>query len=309
MSRSRQAAASFRIWRQISPGLIGGAVILSLIGILWQQKTSQFVQAVHQLQQNEAKDSEAIIQSLQSDLVDGDHSSTNSDSANQPSTTAQISAPTNSATKVAVVKSPAVQPASSTTNIPAVPNCQQVAHILPQPIDLTSRPDGLTHIVDLPLYFRVYGRQPKEIQQQIWRCSPPTGHRQLHAISQSQIDISYGQWQIPLSKTCRLTNVKVGLRTLMTLPTWQADQFTPEHTRQAMNRFLNGIIIHEQGHGQIDRQYAEQLLTRLRNLQAPCVSLLSEVQLITNQLQAELRAAQQAYELQTNYGAKQGAWL
>ena len=193
--------------------------------------------------------------------------------------------------------------------VPAVPNCTRVAHVLPQPIDLINRPDGLTHIIEPTLYFQVYGRDTRTIQQQIWRCSPDIGHRQLHAISQSRIDLSYGQFQLPLSDTCKLTNVKVGLRTLMTLPTWQADEWTPTATKQAMNRFLSGILVHERGHGQIDRQYAEKLLHRLQAIQAPCASLLSEVQMVANQVQAELRSAQQAYELKTNYGANQGAWL
>lgn len=302
MLRSRQVTASFRIWRQLLPGLIGGIAILGLCGIIWQQKTSQFVQAIQQLKQAETSD----FRSQSTESVD--HNAPTLKSAHNSSQSLDT-AKTNTQIISTINTTPGKSPTTKPVAIPAVPSCQQVAHVLPQSIDLTNYPDGLTHIVEPPLYFQVYGRQPKEIQQQIWRCSPPTGHRQLHAISQSQIDINYGQWQIPLSKTCRLTNVKVGLRTLMTLPTWQADQFTPEHTRQAMNRFLNGIIIHEQGHGQIDRQHAEKLLANLQNLQAPCDSLVSEVQIITSQFQTELRAAQQSYELQTNYGAKQGAWL
>lgn len=274
--------------------MIGGSlvVIAGLFGVLWQQKTSQLVQAISELP--------AQTQPLARQTTETATPTTPDQTTPQPATAVATIQP-------AQPQQP--QTASVVKPAPAVPSCTRVAHVLPQPIDLINRPDGLTHIIEPTLYFRVYGRDSRTIQQQIWRCSPDIGHRQLHAISQSRIDLSYGQFQLPLSDTCKLTNVKVGLRTLMTLPTWQADEWTPTATKQAMNRFLSGILVHERGHGQIDRQYAEKLLHRLQAIQAPCASLLSEVQMVANQVQAELRSAQQAYELKTNYGANQGAWL
>jgi len=278
--------------------MIGGSlvVIAGLFGVLWQQKTSQLVQAISELP--------AKTQPLTRQTTETATPTATTQTASQPTTAVATAQP---APVPAQPKQP--QTASVVKPAPAVPSCTRVAHVLPQPIDLINRPDGLTHIIEPTLYFRVYGRDSRTIQQQIWRCSPDIGHRQLHAISQSRIDLSYGQFQLPLSDTCKLTNVKVGLRTLMTLPTWQADEWTPTTTKQAMNRFLSGILVHERGHGQIDRQYAEKLLHRLQAIQAPCASLISEVQMVANQVQAELRSAQQAYELKTNYGANQGAWL
>jgi len=274
--------------------MIGGSlvVIAGLFGVLWQQKTSQLVQAISELP--------AQTQPLARQTTETTTPTVPTQTTSQPATAVATTQPTQP-------KQP--HTASVVKPAPAVPSCTRVAHVLPQPIDLINRPDGLTHIIEPTLYFRVYGRDSRTIQQQIWRCSPDIGHRQLHAISQSRIDLSYGQFQLPLSDTCKLTNVKVGLRTLMTLPTWQADEWTPTATKQAMNRFLSGILVHERGHGQIDRQYAEKLLHRLQAIQAPCASLISEVQMVANQVQAELRSAQQAYELKTNYGANQGAWL
>ncbi len=274
--------------------MIGGSlmVIAGLFGVLWQQKTSQLVQAISELP--------AQTQLLARQTTETAIPTAPAQTTSQPATAVATAQPTQP-------KQP--QTASVVKPAPAVPSCTRVAHVLPQPIDLINRPDGLTHIIEPTLYFRVYGRDSRTIQQQIWRCSPDIGHRQLHAISQSRIDLSYGQFQLPLSDTCKLTNVKVGLRTLMTLPTWQADEWTPTATKQAMNRFLSGILVHERGHGQIDRQYAEKLFHRLQAIQAPCASLISEVQMVANQVQAELRSAQQAYELKTNYGANQGAWL
>lgn len=278
--------------------IIGGSlvVIAGLFGVLWQQKTSQLVQAISELP--------AQTQPLTRQTTETATPTATTQTASQPTTAVATAQP---APVPAQPKQP--QTTSVVKPAPAVPSCTRVAHVLPQPIDLINRPDGLTHIIEPTLYFRVYGRDARTIQQQIWRCSPDIGHRQLHAISQSRIDLSYGQFQLPLSDTCKLTNVKVGLRTLMTLPTWQADEWTPTATKQAMNRFLSGILVHERGHGQIDRQYAEKLLHRLQAIQAPCASLISEVQMVANQVQAELRSAQHAYELKTNYGANQGAWL
>ena len=278
--------------------IIGGSlvVIAGLFGVLWQQKTSQLVQAISELP--------AQTQPLTRQTTETATPTATTQTASQPTTAVATAQP---APVPAQPKQP--QTTSVVKPAPAVPSCTRVAHVLPQPIDLINRPDGLTHIIEPTLYFRVYGRDSRTIQQQIWRCSPDIGHRQLHAISQSRIDLSYGQFQLPLSDTCKLTNVKVGLRTLMTLPTWQADEWTPTATKQAMNRFLSGILVHERGHGQIDRQYAEKLLHRLQAIQAPCASLISEVQMVANQVQAELRSAQHAYELKTNYGANQGAWL
>ena len=296
MFKSRFTSARFQMSKNFL--MIGGSlvVIAGLFGVLWQQKTSQLVQAISELP--------AKTQPLTRQTTETATPTATTQTASQPTTAVATAQP---APVPAQPKQP--QTASVVKPAPAVPSCTRVAHVLPQPIDLINRPDGLTHIIEPTLYFRVYGRDSRTIQQQIWRCSPDIGHRQLHAISQSRIDLSYGQFQLPLSDTCKLTNVKVGLRTLMTLPTWQADEWTPTTTKQAMNRFLSGILVHERGHGQIDRQYAEKLLHRLQAIQAPCASLISEVQMVANQVQAELRSAQQAYELKTNYGANQGAWL
>lgn len=304
MLKRRLSSAQLRLSQNLA--IISGSILIvfGLLGVLWQQKTNQLVQASDDSLVSQQASAPANIKQTNTAPQAPVAAHTNTpDQAN----TAQSQAPLKQSTSSRATHQ-ATQ-ATTTQQPPAVPNCQQVAHILPQQIDLLNRPDGLTHIIEPPIYFRVYGREPKAIQQQIWRCSPPTGHRHLHAISQSRLDISYRQLQIPLSDTCKLANVKVGLRTITTLPTWQADQWTPATTRQAMERFLSGITTHEAGHAQIDLQYAEYLLSRLRQVNTPCASLISEVQLIANQVQAELRAAQQNYELKTNYGAKQGAWL
>lgn len=302
MLKSRLLSARLRLSQNLA--IIGGSllVMISLLGVLWQQKADQLVQASDDLLVSQP--AAAPTNANQAKTKPQTPVATQASTPSPAPTQAQPPQP-----PIQRSTNPRPAPTATVQQPPAVASCQQVAHILPQPIDLLNRPDGLTHILEPPIYFRVYGREPKAIQQQIWRCSPPTGHRQLHAISQSRLDISYGQWQVPLSDTCKLTNVKVGLRTLTTLPTWQADQWTPVTTRQAMERFLSGIAVHEAGHAQIDLQYAQHLLSRLRQVSAPCASLISEVQLITNQVQAELRAAQQNYELKTNYGANQGAWL
>lgn len=296
MLKSRQQSANFRLYYNLAIIIVGLIVIVSLLGLIWQQKTSQFVQAIAELKHSKR------------DISITNSSQQTSKPLDKPNTVVnklKVDATSTITDKAVIVR----QASSNKQKMSAVPDCQKISHFLPQPINLIDRPDGLTHIIDKPILFQVFGRDPNTIKQQIWRCSPNIGKSYVYAISQSRIDISFGQLNSPLSGTCKLTNVKVGLRTVVTLPSWQADELTPSTTKQIMTRFLNGVATHESGHNQIDRQYAEKLLQQLRNLSAPCNTLISEVQLTFQQIQNKLQTAQHAYELKTNYGANQGAWL
>ncbi len=210
---------------------------------------------------------------------------------------------------VLAVKSAPAQPARPVVRVPAVPYCQNVNYLLPGSIDLSSRPAGLTHIKDPINYFRVYGRDTRTIQSQIWQCgvSRAIGKSHIYAISQSRMAFSYRVAQA--ESQCKLTAVKVGLRTKMTMPTWTADAYTPQTTKNSMSRFMAGLSVHENGHGQIDLQYANQILAALNSLKTDCGSINNQARSIIANLQQQLAAAQRAYEIRTNYGANQGGWL
>ncbi len=214
------------------------------------------------------------------------------------------------------VVTPVVRPRQKTVQkavvrpaVPAVSNCARVNYLLPGPIDLSNRPAGLTRIQDPINYFRVYGRDSRTIQQQIWRCgvSSAIGKSHIYAISQSRMNFSY---QIKKNNNkCSLTNVKLGLRTKITMPTWTADTYTPQVTKNNMSRFLSGLLTHERGHGAIDVQYANRILADLNNLSTDCGSINNQARSIITNLQRQLANAQHAYEIRTNYGANQGGWL
>ncbi|MDO4870932.1 MAG: DUF922 domain-containing protein [Candidatus Saccharibacteria bacterium] len=298
MPKSRSLSALLKSHQNIL--LITTLLIISvfLLFTLWQQKTIEFAQAVEtpDLHSVLLEENQTIEAQNQSKMTTINTAKAEQDHLNTQKTLASAQ---NKKTT-----------AANNGQLPTVPSCTKIAHYIPGPIDLTKRPAGLTHLIDSPIYFQVFGRDTTTIQSQIWNCSPNVGKSQVHAISQSHIGISYIPKLIDFkTNTCQLSNIKVGLRNLITLPSWQADNFTSDATKQSMSRFLTGLKTHEDGHTQIDLFFAKKLLAELKKISGPCSSINNSVQNIYQHIKRELDAAQYNYEIETNYGARQGAWL
>ena len=124
--------------------MIGGSlvVIAGLFGVLWQQKTSQLVQAISELPAQTQPSARQTTETATPTVP----AQTTSQPATAVATAQPVPVPTHP-------KQP--HTASVVKPAPVVPNCTRVAHVLPQPIDLINRPDGLTHIIEPTLYFRV----------------------------------------------------------------------------------------------------------------------------------------------------------
>ncbi len=194
--------------------------------------------------------------------------------------------------------------------VPAIKNCSLVTNIRPSIINLNLYKNGVTQVKEPINYFRVYGRDVNTIKRQIWSCGPNRYINKSHvyAISQSRLAMDYN-----LEKqggACTPNNVRIVVKTKITMPIWSADGYTSQSIKNSMTRFINGLKVHENGHGQIDLQYANILYNRLNKISASdCDQVRSQIKATYQNTIRELGNVQHNYEIRTRYGARQGGWL
>lgn len=193
-----------------------------------------------------------------------------------------------------------------------LPDCTPAtSYGLPSRLDLSAVADGLTVVKDPTEYYQIYGRSGAALRRQLASCAPTLGGS---AGGEYSGETSYSlTWQYAFllgQNTCRLTNVRVGLHLNMILPLWRGDTLAANNLKTQWDSFVAGLQTHENGHTDIDRQYATRLMNDLQNLQTDnCTNLASLAQTTIASDTAAINQANDNYDTVTDHGATQGAAL
>lgn len=197
---------------------------------------------------------------------------------------------------------PAAKIATPLNCTPAGPVAQ------PAVVNLLSAANGLTQVIDTPVYYTIFGNTSAQIQAQLQSCAPRNSSGETFAGEAAYTLV----WQYTSSITgnglCTTSDVKVGLHTTMTLPAWSASKHATSGLASKWNVFINNLTHHENGHIALDKQYANILLNDLENYPATdCATLATAVQAKASAILADLNAANSSYDNHTDHGATQGA--
>lgn len=191
----------------------------------------------------------------------------------------------------------------------AVPACTLGHYALPPEIELAHKAPGLSETMDAPHYYTVNGQNSGQVQQQIQRCAPRlAGNEDFTALTSYRVSWWY-QYQSTSDGQCVVVNAKIGMHINQSLP-HLGDYGGNTALYRSWQTFMVGLKAHEQGHVDLDNQYASTMLATLQHFPATnCSGLESSINQKMAAHVAQLNAANDAYDFQTSHGATQGAVL
>lgn len=126
-------------------------------------------------------------------------------------------------------------------------------------------------------------------------------------------DLQWTYKAVPASATdssCALEDLKVSLNVTVTLPRWTPPTSAPASLRDSWRRYLEHVKIHEAGHRAIAERNAGALYRALSGLRAPtCARLDAQASRTGEDIVADGRARNRAYDVETKHGQTQGVVL
>lgn len=158
-------------------------------------------------------------------------------------------------------------------------------------------------------FYDIDGASAGALRDQIRRLGPKDESGQSRdALTVWQLEWTYRA--APGADSCALTNVKVTLDVTITLPRWKPPANATAALTQSWRTYLEHVRVHEGGHRTIAERNARALLAALGPLHAPsCDALHSLVSRTAEEIVADGRARNRAYDVQTKHGQTQGVAL
>jgi len=179
----------------------------------------------------------------------------------------------------------------------------------PALVDLSVAHDGLTAIVNEPYTYTVSASSLTGLRSGIENC---TARAQVagsyHAITARQIVWSYAFSQA--GSQCTLVNVRVGLNISQLLPDFTPKPGTSQSVIDAWNTYHTSLLTHENGHVDVAKRYAAELVDKLNSLGTmDCGAIQTIAKTTVDSELKTLNATDTDYDASTGHGATQGAVL
>ena len=114
----------------------------------------------------------------------------------------------------------------------------------------------------------------------------------------------------PGDSSCTLGDLKVTLNVTVTLPRWTPPTTAPASLRQTWRTYLEHVKVHEAGHRAIAEGNARDLFKAMTPLRArTCAALDALASRTGEDIVADGRARNRAYDVETKHGQTQGVML
>ncbi|MBZ9674769.1 DUF922 domain-containing protein [Mesorhizobium sp. ES1-1] len=169
-----------------------------------------------------------------------------------------------------------------------------VLGMTPQPADARLRVTQKTE------YFAVSGTSIPQLYENLRRAHPSFD-------AETHWDASVNHTWRKLGKRCSMTSVDVSLKLVVLLPKL-ATEVSPE-IRAKWERFLAGVIVHENGHVKLYKSTARDLDRSLSTLSRPCDIFLRDAAAVTQDGYNKMQKTNDDYDAETDNGVKQGGTL
>lgn len=188
--------------------------------------------------------------------------------------------------------------------------CTPATYALPGALNLAGT-SGLTETVEPTQTYTIFGVTGPELRKQIQACAPRQSNGDTVAEFTAQTGY-YLNWQYDYAMRgdglCVVTNPRVGLHVAMILPDWQPAANADASLTTRWRAFIENLTTHENGHVDLDREYARQMFADLQNFPASsCDTIQQSVNAIMQNSIVRLNIANDQYDASTNHGATQGA--
>jgi predicted secreted Zn-dependent protease len=164
-------------------------------------------------------------------------------------------------------------------------------------------------IVATEQYYDIDGSSTGALRDQINRLGPKDeSGKARDALTVWSVEWSYTATSRP--DGCVLRDVKVTLNVAVTLPRWKPPATVSPEVVKSWQAYLRAVRLHEAGHRAISERNARDVMTALVPLRGANCDLLSDQATRTaEQLVADGRARNRAYDVETKHGQTQGVVL
>ena len=164
-----------------------------------------------------------------------------------------------------------------------------------------------TNVVEDILFYEVAPTSKRDLLKTLNSASPIRENGDVfHANTKYQIN--WRLWWKSNNNQCSLTKVETTLTLKYTMP--QLKSSKPDVNVVWSNWYPN-LEIHEKGHGKLAKDAAYKIDKNLRAIspQANCNLLEKAANKLAHQLMDKLKRASKQYDIKTNHGETQNAWL
>jgi len=157
-------------------------------------------------------------------------------------------------------------------------------------------------------YYDIDGSSTGALRDQIRRLGPKDGGESRDALTVWNLEWTYHE--VPSSDACALRDVRVTLDVAITLPRWAAPRGAAPEVVAAWRKYLEHVRLHEAGHRAIAERNARDLTAALAAVRAPsCREAGDSASRTAEQIVADGRARNRAYDVDTKHGQTQGVVL
>ena len=158
-------------------------------------------------------------------------------------------------------------------------------------------------------YYDIDGSSAGALRNQIRRLGPKDeSGKSQDALTVWNLEWSYGTLQ--RGDSCVLRDVKVTLDVSVTLPRWKPPATASPGLLKTWQAYLKAVRLHEAGHRTIAERNAREVMAALTPLRGTnCDKLSGEATRLAEQIVADGRARNRAYDVQTKHGQTQGVEL
>src|SRR2546425_3911874 len=164
-------------------------------------------------------------------------------------------------------------------------------------------------IVASEQFYDIDGSSAGALRNQISRLGP----KDESGKSQDALTVWSLEWVYGTARrgdSCVVRDVKVTLNVSVTLPRWKPPAMATAQLLKTWQAYLKAVRLHEAGHRTIAERNARQVMTALAPLRGvSCEKLSDEATRTAEQIVADGRARNRAYDIQTNHGQTQGVEL
>ncbi len=165
------------------------------------------------------------------------------------------------------------------------------------------------HVIEVDSVYRISGFTHDDILREMLRKGPGTDEIGV------RLGLHLSQWRYSYqfgidggSRRCRLTEAQVLLRSTIVLPLWTNLTTAPPGIVQGWREFVRALDAHERGHRNRAKAQGVFLWQSLLGLEAAdCEALQALARSAAEQVLADGREAQLAYDRDTGHGTTQGA--
>jgi len=164
-------------------------------------------------------------------------------------------------------------------------------------------------IVATEQYYEIDGASAGALRDQINRLGPKDeSGKSRDALTVWSIEWGYAATSRP--EGCVLRDVKVTLNVAITLPRWKPPTTASAELLRSWQGYLRAVRLHEAGHRTIAERNAREVFAALTPLRGMNCDLLSdEASRVAEQIVADGRARNRAYDVETKHGQTQGVVL